>query len=108
MLFEGGRYIHAVFICHLSLEKALKGIYMLRLDEMPPRTHNLTYLSEKAGLVMPDDVYDFIFTLTGISIPARYPDELSIMRKGYSKAKTKALLKQGKEVLKWLKAQSGK
>lgn len=81
---------------------------MRRLDELPPRTHNLIYLSEKAGLTMPEDSYNFLFTLTGISIPARYPDELAIMRKGYNKTKTKALLKQGKEVLKWLKAQSGK
>lgn len=26
-MFESGRYIYAVFMCHLSLEKALKGLY---------------------------------------------------------------------------------
>jgi len=26
-MYTGGRYIYAVFMCHLALEKALKGIY---------------------------------------------------------------------------------
>jgi HEPN domain-containing protein len=43
-MFASGRYFYAVFMCHLSLEKALKGLIANRLDELPPKTHNLLYL----------------------------------------------------------------
>ncbi len=29
-MFTGGRYFYAVFMCHLSIEKALEGIYQER------------------------------------------------------------------------------
>ena len=47
-MFEGGRGFYAVFMCHLSIEKALKGLYQSRRMEMPPRTHNLTRLLDEA------------------------------------------------------------
>src|SRR3990167_9354454 len=40
-MFNGGRYIYAVFMCHLSIEKALKGLYQNRYSKIPPKTHNL-------------------------------------------------------------------
>jgi HEPN domain-containing protein len=104
-MFKGGRYFYAVFMCHLSIEKALKGIYQERLDEAPPKTHNLLYLTEKVHLQPSEDLYDSLFTLNRVSIPTRYPDNLERMLKDYNKEKTKELLEKGKEVLKWLKTQ---
>lgn len=46
-MFETGRYFYAVFMCHLSLEKALKALYTKILNALPPKTHNLVYLAEK-------------------------------------------------------------
>ena len=103
-LFTAKRHIYAVFMCHLSLEKALKGIYTQTLKAVPPKTHNLIYLVEKIKLDLPDDLYDFIFTLNGLSVPTRYPDDLQRLLKDYTKAKTGKVLGHGKEVLKWLKA----
>ena len=31
------RNIYCIFMCHLSLEKALKGLYIKRLNKMPPK-----------------------------------------------------------------------
>jgi HEPN domain-containing protein len=36
VMFDSGRFIYAVFMCHLSLEKALKGLYTYTLKEVPP------------------------------------------------------------------------
>lgn len=30
-MLNGGRYFYAVFMCHLAIEKALKGLYQKRL-----------------------------------------------------------------------------
>ena len=46
-MFRSGRYFYAVFMCHLSIEKSLKGLYSKELAEVPPKTHNLLYLLKK-------------------------------------------------------------
>ncbi|MEK6726973.1 MAG: HEPN domain-containing protein, partial [Deltaproteobacteria bacterium] len=48
-LFKSRRYIYVVFLCHLAIEKILKAIVCMRLNEMPPYTHNLNRLVELAG-----------------------------------------------------------
>jgi HEPN domain-containing protein len=103
IMFANKRYIHTVFMCHLSVEKALKGLYANVLGEMPPKTHNLIYLAERARVELPDSLSDFLITLNGVSIPTRYPDELRRMQKVYNKTKTHDLLQQSKEMVKWLK-----
>ena len=30
-MFKTGRYIYAIFMCHLAIEKTLKGLYMKKL-----------------------------------------------------------------------------
>lgn len=103
-MFNSKRYIYAVFMCHLAIEKALKGLFTQSLREVPPKTHNLIYLVEKIELGLPEKLYDFIFTLNGLSVPTRYPDDLQKLLKDYNKQKTGKVLEQGKETLKWLKA----
>ena len=44
---SGGRYFYSVFMCHLSIEKALKGLYQEKIDKFPPKTHNLILLMNK-------------------------------------------------------------
>lgn len=48
-MYSSGRYFYAVFMCHMSIGKALKGLYAKILDEVPPKTHNLLYLVNKIG-----------------------------------------------------------
>ena len=104
IMFDNKRYFYAVFMCHLSIEKALKGLYTQKLNKTPPKTHNLIFLVEKIKLELSEDLYDFIFTLNGVSVPTRYPDELQKLQKDYNTVKTRVLLEKSKEALKWLKA----
>jgi HEPN domain-containing protein len=101
-MFRGGRYMYTVFMCHLSLEKALKGLYAEKLGKEPPKIHNLLYLLEKMKLTLPEDLFDFISTLNRVSVPTRYPDDLQRILKDYDKKKTKEVLDQSKQVLQWL------
>jgi HEPN domain-containing protein len=49
-MFVGRRYSYTVFMCHLCIEKALKGLYQVRFDETPPKTHNLLSLLLKLDI----------------------------------------------------------
>ncbi len=105
-MFGGGRYFYVVFMCHLSIEKALKGLYLRKLNEEPPRVHNLIFLLEKIGLELPEEISGWLFNLNRVSIPTRYPDDLLKIQKEYDKDKTRMMLEKSKELLKWIKARS--
>ena len=102
-MFFSKRYVYVVFMCHLSLEKALKGFYQKKLRAIPPKVHNFIFLIEAVGLALPEDLYQVVFSINRVSIPTRYPEDLKKMQKEYTKQKSGKLLMQSKEVLKWLK-----
>jgi len=102
-MLTSGRYIYAVFMCHLCIEKALKGLYARRHKKDPPKIHNLNYLCEKIGIKLTKEFQDFIDRLNNLSVPTRYPDELAKLLKDYKKDLTKKVLKQTKDLLLCLK-----
>jgi HEPN domain-containing protein len=104
-LLEAGRCAHAVFFCHLAVEKALKGLYAVRRAQLPPRTHNLLFPAKEAAPALPDDKAEFLFLLNRVSALTRYPDDMDVLLKEFSAERTKALLEQTRETLTWLKGQ---
>ncbi len=102
-MFKTGRYIYTVFMCHLSIEKALKGLYARKFEANPSKTHNLNYLCEETNLEIPEKFQDFMDNLNNLSVPTRYPDEMEKLLKDFKKDVTKKIYKQTKELLKWLR-----
>lgn len=104
-MFKSGRNVYCIFLCHLSLEKALKGLFVKTKREFPSKTHSLIYLVEKIELKMKNSHYEFLFTLNKISIPTRYPDDLRKLFAAYSVERTQTILNQTKEIQLWIKQQ---
>jgi len=104
-MFESGRYIYAVFMSHIAVEKAIKGIFAQRRQEVPPKSHDLIYLSNKIELKLPDEYQTFVDKLNDLSVPTRYPDELDKLLGQYDKLRVSEILIKTKEVLTWLMAQ---
>jgi len=102
-MFAAGRYMYAIFMCHLSIEKALKGLYHKRLNDLPPKVHNLLYFVEKLRLDLPNELLEFAAVLNNVSVPTRYPDDLQRIITDFTEAETSETLKRGKDVLQWLK-----
>lgn len=42
-MFDAKKYIYVIFMCHLAIEKALKGLYSKKLGHIPPKVHNLFF-----------------------------------------------------------------
>jgi HEPN domain-containing protein len=104
-MFAGGRYFYAVFMCHLGIEKALKGIYQERLKEIPPRVHNLVYLLNKIGMKPPESRAKFLIKLNEASVPTRYPETIELLKRDYTQAVVQDILLKSREVLQWIKNQ---
>lgn len=104
-MFSSGRYFYAVFMCHLSIEKSLKGLYSKKLHEVPPKTHNLIYLLNKIGKKPDQKLEKFIIKLNTASVATRYPDDLAKIQSAYTEEITKEMIEKSKDVLKWVKTQ---
>lgn len=102
-MFTTGRYIYTVFMCHLTIEKVLKGLYVRKFNENPPKTHDLNFLKNKIDLEIPAPLGDFLDELNDLSVPTRYPDELDNLINQYREDRVKKILINSKELLSWLK-----
>ena len=104
-MFNGGRYFYAVFMCHLSIEKALKGLYQSRLGEIPPKVHNLVYLLNKICVKPAETIGKFLIKLNEVNIVTRYPEDIDKLQRDFTQSVVKDILSKSKEALGWIKAQ---
>jgi HEPN domain-containing protein len=102
-MFRGRRYFYAVFMCHLSIEKALKGLYQKRLKEMPPKIHNLVYLLNKIAVRPPETIGRFVVRLNEASIVTRYPEDLDKLRTDFTQPIVRDIISKSEETLEWIK-----
>ena len=102
---KGGRNIYAVFMCHLAVEKALKGLYNEKRLKIPPKTHNLILLLNKIDIKPPKGLGKFIVKLNEASIPTRYPENLTKLQQIYNDTTAKEIIVKAKEFIEWIKKQ---
>jgi HEPN domain-containing protein len=104
-ILQSGRNIYCIFMCHLSLEKALKGLFIKQFNEIPPKIHSLLYFVKKIQLVLTEENLLFIEKLNRLSITTRYPEDLKAMVALYTHEQTANIYEQTKKIQKWLKQQ---
>jgi HEPN domain-containing protein len=102
-LFDTGRFIYVIFMCHLSLEKILKAIVAEITQNIPPKSHNLIYLIKLGRIELPKDFIDFIAKINNASIVTRYPEDFSRVLDAYPKNIAREYLSTTKEIHRWLK-----
>ena len=103
---NGCRYLYVGFMCHQTIEKALKAYLTGITEDTPPYIHNLIRLSELTGLLTQfnDEQKQTIITLNPLNIETRYPikkEELGLL---LTKQFCEQLLKDTEELLKWIES----
>lgn len=93
--FEINEYMVAVFLCHQSVEKALKALHIENYNQFP-RIHDLSLLAEKVSA--PNEIRAICGRLNPIYLDTRYPDFLG----DYDKNDVEEILKLAGEVLAWI------
>jgi HEPN domain-containing protein len=104
-MLQTGRNIYCIFMCHLSLEKVLKGLFIKRLNQIPPKIHALMYFVNSIQLALSDECLLFIKKIDNLSMPTRYPEDLRAMIALYTSAQTTSIYEQTKTMQQWLKQQ---
>ena len=103
-MLRTGRYFYAVFMCHLSIEKALKGVYQFKQNDLQPKTHNLIRLLHKSNIAPNESVFRFIVKLNEASVATRYPEDIKVISVQYDRSKALEIITQTKETLQWIKS----
>jgi len=104
-MLQTERMVYCIFMCHLSLEKALKGLFIKRLNQFPPKIHSLMYFVSKIQLALSEENLLFIEKIDNLSIPIRYPEDLRAMIALYTSLQTTSIYEQTKTIQQWLKQQ---
>jgi HEPN domain-containing protein len=67
-LIEKEDYSYALFFGHLSIEKLMKAIYVVRQKEHAPPIHNLLRLAKLAKVVVPDEKVNDLIEISAFNI----------------------------------------
>lgn len=102
-MLNTGRYIYTIFMCHLALEKILKGKVEEVTGKTPPKTHDLEYLVGLAGLSPDEEMEEFIVEISNLSVVTRYPGDFEKMLSDFSRIRTEFVLAKTKEAFQWIK-----
>ena len=104
-MLQSGRNIYCIFMCHLSLEKVLKGLFIKRLNDFPPKLHDLIFFVDKISLSLENSHLNFLMGLNRMGIITRYPEDLRSMIKLFSHEQTTEIYEQTKSIQLWIKQQ---
>lgn len=102
-MFDTKRYPYVLFMCHISIEKLLKGIYVKENGKHSFYTHNLVELAKKVEIDFSEDQKKLLAELSGFNIEARYPEWKSNFYKTATRSFTEKYYKQTKKFYLWLK-----
>ena len=104
-VLEKGRYLYVGFMCHQTVEKALKAVWQQVLGTVPPKTHSLLYLLEKCGLSLqlPEHLSELVDELEPLNIQARYPEYREALARQLRAESCARILSQTTEIFTWIK-----
>jgi HEPN domain-containing protein len=80
-MFATGRYIYVIFMCHLAIEKVLKALVVEETYRIPPKSHDLLLLADKAKVSLSTNFKEFIGIINTASIVTRYPEDITKLTK---------------------------
>ena len=104
-MLESKRYLYVGFMCHQSVEKILKGLYVSKFEKVPPYTHNIARLAEITGIYesLNEEQKDLFDILGPMNIEARYPSDKEEILEYLCKENCERLIRRTEEVVTWIK-----
>ncbi len=94
------QYVNVLFMLHLSLEKALKAVYVYKFQDHAPYTHNLIQLATKLELDIEDRIT--FSEINEFNLRCRYPDDKYEIYKKATKTSTMKYFLYTQDLRKWI------
>ena len=103
VLFERGRFVHALFFVHLSIEKLCKAIWIRDNNlNVPPKTHNLIFILSQTKIEPTENQSELLLNLNRFQLEGRYPDYLNQLHQLCSKEFSKRIIDEATTLNQWL------
>ena len=101
------RYLYVGFMCHQSIDKIFKALYVKLLNNNPPKIHSLSVIAQKADFLnlLNSNFKELINTLEPLNVEARYPSYKDKMLKSLNEQICINLITQTKDLQSWIKTQ---
>lgn len=100
ILYNGKRYVGALFFGHFCLEKILKALVQ-KTGQNPPHTHDLKILAKLAKLSLTDNQIKLITEINTFNLRTRYEDYKFEFYKKATKKYTQYYLEKIRKVYRW-------
>ena len=105
-MFTSGRWLYVVFMCQQAIEKLIKGLYTLYVDDNVPRIHDInsliTRFEDKLPITIDDDKRMLFAQLSVFYLKNRYPEFKEQLSKSLNKGEVQNILDKSREVFAWL------
>lgn len=118
-MLETKRYLYVAFMSQQAIEKLIKGLFVLFIEEEPPRTHNIWKILKdiiRCDTLIPfiDESFNkkirkykpFFADLVYYYISERYPSYKEKVSSILNEQKAKDILDNAEEVFEWLQSLS--
>lgn len=105
-MLETKRYLYVGFMCHQTIEKALKGIFVSRRPEEDlPYIHSPVRLANLSGISgeMSEEQLSLLDILSPLNIEARYPLHRERLLRSLTPKRCGDLITKTEVLLEWLK-----
>lgn len=101
-LITAKHYDHALFFCHLALEKILKGLIWKKTNTPPLPVHDLVKLTEQATIQLTVKQQEQLKEITTWNIEARYDSYKRDFYRKASRSFTLEWMATAKELFLWI------
>ncbi|MDR0937393.1 MAG: HEPN domain-containing protein [Oscillospiraceae bacterium] len=105
-MFSTGRWLYVSFMCQQAIEKLVKGLHILYIDDNIPRIHDIYRVFARFEPQLPvplDDTRRELFDrLSKFYLNGRYPQSKQRLSETLDKDISENLIKQTKEAYQWL------
>ena len=105
-MLETQRLLYVGFMCHQTIEKALKGIFVSRKpEEELPYIHKLRRLANLSGISeeMSEEQLSLLDVLSPLNIEARYPLQKSRLLASLTVERCEKMIQETEALYLWLK-----
>lgn len=105
-MLKSKRFLYVGFMCHQTIEKIFKALYVRKYPEKPlPYIHNLTLLSRKGDFYhsLTEKQKDFLDVVEPLNIEARYPSHKERLIKSLTESRCGEIISKTKELQEWVK-----
>lgn len=107
-MLETRRFLYVGFMCHQTIEKALKGILVTRKpEEELPYIHKLMRLANLSGISteMDERQLALLDVLSPLNVEARYPLHKSRLLESLTVERCGQMIEETEALLKWIRKQ---